>query len=111
MSTAILRRLEALEARSVRTAETLTIEQDAAWGRLFAAVRQGLREVHSAESISPYDVQLDVQLAALDERLKTGNVTAGDLDALAHLNHDDLMAANTTAAEVVDLMAEVSRSY
>ena len=111
MSTAIQRRLDALEGRSVRTAESLAAEQDAAWGRLFAAVRQGLREVHSTESTSPYDVQLDVQLDALDKRLKTGKVAAGDLDALAHLNHGDLMAANTTAAEVVDVMAEVSRAY
>jgi len=45
------------------------------------------------------------------KRLKTGNVTAGDLDALADLNHGDLTAANTTAAEVVDVMTEVSRAY
>ena len=107
MNTAIQRRLDALEARSVRTAETLTVDQGAAWSRLFAALRQGLRKVHSIDCSSSYDVQL----AALDERLKTGNVTASDLDALAHLNHGDLIAANTTAAEVVDVMAEVSRAY
>ena len=107
MNTAIHRRLEALEGRSVRTAGILATEQDAAWGRLFAALRQGLREVHSTDCESSYDVQL----AALDERLKTGNVTASDLEALAYLNPGDLLAVNTTAAEVVDVIAEVSRAY
>ena len=107
MNTAILRRLEVLEGRSVRAAESLATEQDAAWGRLFAALRQGLREVHSTDCESSYEAQV----AALDERLKTDSVTLGDLDALAHLNHDDLMAASTTAAEVVDVMAEVGRDF
>ena len=104
MSASLKSRLARMEGRAATSKASRTESAESeAWGRLLKSLR--------AELLATCGNSHEATMLALDDRLTAECITPADRIALAHMLDADLAAADTTAADVVALMAEVLRAY
>ncbi len=104
MSPSLKSRLGRIEGRTAtfKAARNESAESEA-WGRLFKALRAGL--------LATCGNAHEATMLALDDRLTADCITPADRIVLAHMAAADLAAAETDAANVVAVYAEVLRAY
>jgi len=111
------KRISALELATHCNAAPLTVEQEAAYSRLFAALKLALPEITplgvTPETNAFYANTLrhDVQVVSLDDRMQANTLTPTDIAVLACLMDDELTIAKTTTSTFLNMMAGIYRDY